>query len=119
MGSRTGVEGVDGPGGGTDAWLDGEPPPRQVTAGDWSLNLRGVSVEDIAYRGVPVLSALRVVVRDHNWRTVPVATSSVDVVPDDETGDETRDGTGGERLQVRLHADHEDLGAAGCTGPGS
>ncbi|MBB2903295.1 hypothetical protein FHR75_004137 [Kineococcus radiotolerans] len=106
---------MDGPGGGTDAWLDGEPPPRRVTAGDWSLNLRGVSVEDITYRGVPVLSALRVVVRDHDWRTVPATSSSVDVVHEVVRDSETGDGASGEataeRLQVHLSADHDDLGA--------
>ena len=123
------AEGAEGIGGAdADAWLDGEPPPRRLTAGDWNLTLRGVSVEDLTYRDMPVLSALRVVVRDHDWRTVPVTRSSVDVVrevvPDDGTADGTGGETGRERLQVHLGADHDDLGAgvhwsAELTGGGS
>ncbi|NAZ74352.1 hypothetical protein GTQ99_02790 [Kineococcus sp. T13] len=84
-----------------DAWLDAEPAPRHLRAGQWALTLRGVSVEDVTHRGTLVLSALRVVVRDHDWRTVPVTSSSVEVVD-----------VGGDRLHVLLEADHDELGAA-------
>ncbi|WP_146149450.1 hypothetical protein [Kineococcus rhizosphaerae] len=83
-----------------DAWRDDEPAPQHLSTGPWTMTVRGVSVDDIGYGGVPVLSALRVVVRDHDWRTVPVTSCSVDVR---EAGDQ--------RLHVVLSATHDDLGA--------
>ncbi|NIZ91395.1 hypothetical protein [Kineococcus rubinsiae] len=81
-----------------DAWGDGEPEPRILTAGDWSLVLRGTSVEEVSHRGTLVLTAVRVVVRDHDWRTVPVTSWAVEVHE-------------GEGLRVELTAEHDALGA--------
>lgn len=41
--------------------------------GRWSLEVRGDEVADIAYDGVPLLRAVRPVVRDRDWNTVPVS----------------------------------------------
>jgi len=103
-------------GSGEDAWLDGEPEPRVLAVGDWSLVLRGCSVEDVSFRGTLLLTAVRVVVRDADWRTVPVRSWSAHV--HEATGD---------GLRVDLVAEHDDLGAgvswraeltAGRTGDG-
>ena len=46
--------------------------PRSVLQhGRWTLELRGDEVADIAYDGVLLLRAIRPVVRDQDWNTVP------------------------------------------------
>ncbi|WP_432494717.1 hypothetical protein [Kineococcus auxinigenes] len=82
-----------------DAWLDDEPAARPVRVGDWNLTLRGTHLDDITHRGRRLLSSLRVVVRDHDWRTVPARPVATEVTVE------------GEHLQVVLEAEHEDLGA--------
>lgn len=77
-------------------WLDDEPHPVAVNHQQWSLVLRGDSVDDIAFAGVPLLRAIRFVIRDRNWRTV---SSTVDRL-------ETR--TVGHALLLTLHAHTDD-----------
>ncbi|SDR89287.1 hypothetical protein [Microlunatus soli] len=57
---------VDGAG---TSWGDGETPDRIVTAGRWTLSLRGAELADIRHGGHPVLRGIRFIVRDHDWRT--------------------------------------------------
>jgi D-apionolactonase len=45
---------------------------RRVDHGQWSVELRGDEVADIHFDGVYLLRAVRPVVRDHDWNTVPV-----------------------------------------------
>lgn len=45
--------------------------PVQFACGDWTAELRGDELADIGYQGVRLLRAIRVVVRDHDWRTAP------------------------------------------------
>lgn len=52
------------------------------TAGPWSLARRGAELADIAYRGRPVMRAIRAVARDQDWNT-PEWT--VDLLADDDT----------------------------------
>ena len=69
-------------GGGVDAkrraseqviWGEHAPPPerRPIVAGLLEFELCGADLEHIRYDGVDVLRALRMVVRDRNWGTVP------------------------------------------------
>ena len=51
------------------SWSDGEAPDRIVTAGPWTLSLRGAELADIQHAGHPVLRGIRFIVRDHDWRT--------------------------------------------------
>lgn len=54
-------------------WGEAGPPPvpRRITAGPLAFDLCGADVENVRYGGVDVLRALRMVVRDRNWGTVP------------------------------------------------
>jgi hypothetical protein len=52
-------------------------PQQTIEAGPWNLRLRRDELADITYRGHPVLRAIRPVIRDHDWRTLP---STVDAV---------------------------------------
>jgi D-apionolactonase len=45
---------------------------RRVDHGRWSVELRGDEVADIRFDGVYLLRAIRPVVRDRDWNTVPV-----------------------------------------------
>ncbi len=47
------------------------PEPVPVRHGAWSLEVRGEELADIRYDGVLLLRAVRPVVRDRDWRTVP------------------------------------------------
>lgn len=62
-------------------WGEPEPPPepRRVTAGPLAFDLCGADVENLRYGGVDVLRALRMVVRDRNWGTVPGRVERLDV----------------------------------------
>ncbi|WP_337060863.1 hypothetical protein [Kineococcus sp. G2] len=80
-------------------WLDDEPAARPLEAGPWSLTVRGTHLDDLTHRGRQLLSSLRVVVRDHDWRTVPARLLTCEVTVD------------GDRLQVVIEAEHEGLGA--------
>ena len=48
------------------------PPTTIVTEGAWSFEVRGDEVADIRYAGVLLLRAVRAVVRDQDWNTIPV-----------------------------------------------
>jgi len=52
-------------------------PSETIESGPWRLQLRGEEVAGIEYRGYPVLRAIRPVVRDDDWRTLPSAVESV------------------------------------------
>ncbi|WP_432519238.1 hypothetical protein [Kineococcus sp. SYSU DK006] len=80
------------------AWLDDEPEPRTFSAGPWSTTLRGTSLEDVSHRGRYLLSALRVVVRDHDWRTVPDRLLTAEATVD-------------EHLRLVLRVEHAGLDA--------
>ena len=47
-------------------------PLLPVQLGGWALELRGDEVADISFAGAPLLRAMRPVVRDQDWNTVPV-----------------------------------------------
>ena len=55
-----------------DTWLDGEGAPQIVEHGPWTLQLTADSVDEIRWRSTLILRAVRWVIRDHQWRTVPV-----------------------------------------------
>jgi D-apionolactonase len=46
------------------------PEPFAVAEGRWSFELRGEELADLRYDGVPLLRAVRPVVRDEDWRTL-------------------------------------------------
>ncbi len=48
------------------------PEPLPLRAGPWSAELRGEELADIRYDGTLLLRAVRPVVRDEDWNTVPV-----------------------------------------------
>jgi D-apionolactonase len=64
-------------------------PVQEISHGPWLLQLRGDEIADIEYRGRPVLRAIRVVVRDHDWRTLSPVVESVTHSRDAETLDKT------------------------------
>lgn len=47
-------------------------PRTLVEASGWALELRGDEIADIGFGGVPLLRAIRPVLRDRDWNTVPV-----------------------------------------------
>ncbi len=47
-------------------------PVLPVQVGGWALELRGDEVADVAFARTPLLRAVRPVVRDQDWNTVPV-----------------------------------------------
>jgi hypothetical protein len=53
-------------------------PSEPVVAGGWRAELRGDELADISFRGIPVLRAVRAVVRDHDWRTLAPSVRSVE-----------------------------------------
>jgi hypothetical protein len=52
-------------------------PRSALRHGRWTLELRGDEVADIAYDGVLLLRAIRPVVRDRDWNTVPARVQAV------------------------------------------
>jgi hypothetical protein len=48
-------------------------PVERMSHGRWSLEVRGDEVADVRFDGVLLLRAVRPVVRDRDWNTVPVA----------------------------------------------
>jgi hypothetical protein len=70
-------------------WLDDEPAPVAVSFDRWELQIRGDSLSGITYCGALILHAIRVVIRDRDWNTVPadVAAVTVDSGPDGLTVD--------------------------------
>ncbi|WP_432561804.1 hypothetical protein [Kineococcus sp. SYSU DK003] len=60
-------------------WNDGEPEPVPFGLGPWSGQVRrGGSLSDLEFCGVPVLRAVRAVLRDRDWRTAPATVATVD-----------------------------------------
>ncbi|GAB2510195.1 hypothetical protein [Paramicrobacterium agarici] len=51
-------------------WLDDAPTAVAIEHGPWRMDRVGAGLADIRFRGVSVLRALRVVVRDADWRTI-------------------------------------------------
>ena len=76
----------------TSWWRSGAPTWQ---ADGWSLELRGDELADIRRGGNVILRAVRAVVRDHGWNTVPTIV----------TATESEEGS------LRLHLRHEGLGA--------
>ena len=72
---------------------------REWRSHDWRLELRGDEIADISHRGIVVLRAVRAVVRDRGWQTVPVVVQSVD----------------GDADVLALTLRHEGLGARVCS----
>ncbi|MDQ0823363.1 hypothetical protein QFZ79_001107 [Arthrobacter sp. V4I6] len=62
-------------------------PSETIEAGAWRLQLRGDEVADIEYGGYPVLRGIRLVVRDHDWRTLTPDVESI--TRSDEAGTTT------------------------------
>lgn len=57
-------------------------PAQTIETGPWRLQLRGDELAHITYRGRPVLRAIRPVIRDHDWRTLPPAVEAVTTTDD-------------------------------------
>jgi D-apionolactonase len=57
---------------------------RRVAQGSWSLELRGDEIADISFDGVYLLRAVRPVVRDRDWNTVPVSVLSQQLTGSDD-----------------------------------
>ncbi len=55
----------------TAPWGRAEPAPDTWSVGLWSVAVRGDDLTDVTYAGQPVLLAVRAVVRDAVWNTVP------------------------------------------------
>ena len=62
---------------GAAPWGRPEPSPDTWSAGPWSVAVRGDDLTDVTYAGQPVLLAVRAVVRDAVWNTVPVTVLGV------------------------------------------
>lgn len=52
-------------------------PSKTVEAAAWRAELRNDELSDITFNGIPVLRAIRAVVRDHDWRTLVPTVSRV------------------------------------------
>lgn len=52
-------------------------PSETVDAAGWRAELRNDELSDITFNGIPVLRAIRAVVRDHDWRTLVPTVSRV------------------------------------------
>jgi hypothetical protein len=59
-----------------------EPARRRFALGEWSAELRGDEIASLAVKGVRILRAVRFVVRDQDWRTIPVRAVATEVGPD-------------------------------------
>ena len=62
----------------SDLLLDRERDALAVGRGPWSASLRGSELDDIAFDGELVLRSIRFVVRDQDWKTLPVVVDAVD-----------------------------------------
>ena len=56
-----------------------EPKPRVWNSGPWSLDVRGDELADLAFDKTVVLRAVKAVIRDRNWDTVPSQAVAVTV----------------------------------------
>jgi len=54
-----------------------------IRAGQWTAELVGDELAHIAFAGEPLLRAIRVVVRDYDWRTVPARLARLNVLRGD------------------------------------
>jgi len=72
-----------------------------LAAADWAAELRGDELANISYRGVLLLRAIRVVVRDQDWRTIPPHRVQLSIA---DAGDESDH----QRLAVQLEVRHRD-----------
>ena len=52
-------------------WLDSESQSTHVAFGGFSFQLRGETLSDVRFDGVLLLRAIRFIVRDEDWNTVP------------------------------------------------
>ncbi|MCU1527159.1 MAG: hypothetical protein JWP75_922 [Frondihabitans sp.] len=82
----------------SSAWTNGEQR-RTLGGGGWTVEVIDASVDHIAYEGHEILRALRVIVRDHDWRTIPATID--ELVVDVQSSDE---------VVVTLRGHHEGLG---------
>lgn len=60
----------------TTSWWRSDTPTWQ--SGGWSLKLRGDELADIRRGGSVILRAVRAVVRDHGWNTVPTVVTATE-----------------------------------------
>ncbi|RKR75180.1 hypothetical protein [Frondihabitans australicus] len=79
-------------------WRAGEER-HPIESTGWSLEVIDASLDHISYRGTRILRALRVIVRDRDWRTVPAVLDALETTVD------------GAATVVTLRAHHDDLGA--------
>ncbi|WP_432545554.1 hypothetical protein [Kineococcus sp. SYSU DK004] len=54
-----------------ELWRDDDPAPVLLAAAGWRLHLVGDQLEELTHEGRAVLRAVRFVVRDRDWATVP------------------------------------------------
>ncbi|MEW1959927.1 hypothetical protein [Kineococcus sp. NPDC059986] len=95
-----------------ERWADGEPAPVPFSLGRWAGQVRrGGSLSDLTWDGVPVLKAVRGVVRDRDWRTAPVVVTRIEAGRADLLVTGTADDDGGEdggregvHVDLSLHA---------------
>jgi hypothetical protein len=78
------------------AWHDSAAVPLALASGGWSMWLRGDEIADIVYNGALILRAIRVVVRDEDWGTVPPTLGRVRIERDKDA------------LEVRLEVRHRE-----------
>ena len=56
----------------------GGAPGTPVRHGRWTAEVRGDEIADICFAGVKLLRALRPVIRDRDWNTVPVSVGAIE-----------------------------------------
>ena len=86
-------------------------PTTDLQHGRWSLQVRGDEVADLRFDGVLLLRAVRPVVRDADWNTVPVR-----VVGPTTGGPST--GSGHEEVGPSTGSGHEEVGPSTGSGGG-
>ena len=99
-------------------WLDDEPQPITLAAGRFSMQLRGDSFSDVTFDGVTVLRAIRFIVRDRDWRTIPADIISLEVTGPDGTDPDDPDPGGvgpddigpASSMRITIHARNRGRG---------
>jgi len=81
----------------TSWWRSGAPTWQ---ADGWSLELRGDELADIRRGGAVILRAVRAVVRDHSWNTVPTSVTAVHSDAESLTLSLRQEGLGAEMLST-------------------